>query len=76
MAIVYCFYPETANRTLEEIDLLFASKTPFVWETEKRFQELKLQHAELVHGGGISEHLADEEAKGTVVQVEKDVQRS
>ena len=71
VAIVYCFYPETANRTLEEIDLLFASKTPFVWETEKRFQELKLQHAELVHGGDTSKHVADEEAKDTIVQIEK-----
>ncbi|KAJ9616392.1 hypothetical protein H2200_000110 [Cladophialophora chaetospira] len=51
IVIVYCFYPETSCRTLEEIDLLFASKTPFVWETEKKFQELKLQHSELVHGG-------------------------
>ncbi len=33
-----------------QIDLLFASKTPFVWETEKKFQELKLQHSELVRG--------------------------
>jgi len=47
--IVYCFYPETACRTLEEIDFLFASKTPFVWETEKKFTELKMQHAEVMH---------------------------
>jgi len=48
VAIVYCFYPEVACRTLEEIDLLFASKNPFVWETEKKFRELKLQHTGLV----------------------------
>ena len=71
MAIVYCFYPETANRTLEEIDLLFASETPFVWETEKRFQELKLQHEELVRGGGMSKTLEAEEAKGAVRQIEE-----
>lgn len=47
VAFVYCFYPETCNRTLEEIDLLFASSSPFVWETEKRFRELKVEHAEL-----------------------------
>ena len=70
VAIVYCFYPEVACRTLEEIDLLFASKTPFVWETEKRFQELKLQHAGLVHGGISLKQLADEESKGGAFQIE------
>ncbi|EGN94805.1 hypothetical protein SERLA73DRAFT_77542 [Serpula lacrymans var. lacrymans S7.3] len=39
--MVWAFYPETANRTLEEIDLLFASKSPFVWEEERHFRELK-----------------------------------
>ncbi len=48
--IIYYFYPETSCRTLEEIDLLFASNTLWVWETEKRFRELKLEHQELVHG--------------------------
>jgi len=51
VAIVFCFYPEVACRTLEEIDLLFASKSPFVWATEKRFRELKAQHAGLALGG-------------------------
>ena len=40
----------TGSLIPQQIDLLFASKTPFVWETEKRFQELKLQHTDLVHG--------------------------
>jgi hypothetical protein len=33
-----------------QIDLLFASNTLWVWDTEKRFQELKLEHSDLVHG--------------------------
>ncbi|KAK0934427.1 hypothetical protein LTR29_014018 [Friedmanniomyces endolithicus] len=70
VAVVYCFYPEVACRTLEEIDLLFASPSPFVWATEKRFQELKLEHAGLVHRGGLGQKLADVEAKSTVVQTE------
>lgn len=49
VVIVYCLYPETACRTLEEIDFLFGSKTPFVWETEKRFMELKEEHAAVMH---------------------------
>lgn len=50
LVMVYCFYPETSCRTLEEIDFLFASKTPFVWETEKRFRELKEEHGQVVRG--------------------------
>ncbi|KAK4955690.1 hypothetical protein LTR10_006629 [Elasticomyces elasticus] len=76
VAVVYCLYPETACRTLEEIDLLFASKSPFVWATERRFQELKLEHAGLVRGGGLGKTLDDEEAKGSVVEMEKPAGRS
>lgn len=39
--IVWAFYPETANRTLEEIDLLFASKSIFTWDEEAHFARLK-----------------------------------
>ncbi|THU97327.1 general substrate transporter [Dendrothele bispora CBS 962.96] len=39
--MVWALYPETANRTLEEINLLFASKSPFVWDEERNFQKLK-----------------------------------
>ncbi|EEB90962.1 hypothetical protein MPER_10757 [Moniliophthora perniciosa FA553] len=39
--VVWAFYPETANRTLEEMDLLFASKSPFVWDEERNFHQLK-----------------------------------
>ncbi|KAI3607076.1 mfs monosaccharide [Moniliophthora roreri] len=39
--MVWAFYPETANRTLEEMDLLFASKSPFVWDEERSFRQLK-----------------------------------
>ncbi|KAK5529737.1 hypothetical protein LTR46_005017 [Exophiala xenobiotica] len=67
VAMVYCFYPETSCRTLEEIDLLFASKSPFVWETERKFKELKLQHSALVHG------IAGEKSVGAQVEEEEAV---
>lgn len=36
--IVYTFFPETSGRTLEAIDFLFASKSPFTWDEEKEFR--------------------------------------
>ncbi|KZT00617.1 general substrate transporter [Laetiporus sulphureus 93-53] len=36
--IVWAFYPETANRTLEEMDHLFTSRSPFVWDEEAHFR--------------------------------------
>ncbi|KAJ3967991.1 general substrate transporter [Lentinula raphanica] len=51
--MVWALYPETANRTLEEMDLLFASKSPFVWEEEKNFRRLKAEME--ASGKGIEE---------------------
>jgi hypothetical protein len=41
--IIYCFFPETAGRTLEQIDFLFASNSPFVWDEEKEFAKRMTQ---------------------------------
>lgn len=44
--MVWALYPETANRTLEEMDLLFASKSPWVWDEEEHFARLKREMVE------------------------------
>lgn len=52
--IVWAFYPETNQRTLEEIDLLFADRTPWVWHAERNFRRLKEEHPEIareLHAG-------------------------
>jgi hypothetical protein len=36
---VYCFLPETSSRSLEAIDFLFASESPFVWNEEAEFRK-------------------------------------
>ncbi|PCG92565.1 Major facilitator superfamily domain, general substrate transporter [Penicillium occitanis (nom. inval.)] len=35
--IVYLLYPETSNRSLESIEALFATRSPFSWEMEKAY---------------------------------------
>ena len=47
--LVYCFLPETAGRTLESIDMLFCSKSAFVWEEEKEFKR-RMEAAQLHEG--------------------------
>lgn len=34
-------FTETANRHLEDLDLLFASKSSFVWRAEQEFADAK-----------------------------------
>ncbi|KAJ6009428.1 hypothetical protein N7522_004444 [Penicillium canescens] len=38
--IVWALYPESSQRTLEEMDLLFAAKSPWVWSAEANFTSL------------------------------------
>lgn len=40
LPMVWALYPETNQRSLEEIDLLFAADTPWVWDAEKQFAAL------------------------------------
>ncbi|KAL1605188.1 hypothetical protein SLS60_004732 [Paraconiothyrium brasiliense] len=64
--MVWALYPETNQRTLEEIDLLFAADSIWNWEAEKNFARLQEQM-----GVGMSSG-ADEEIprsrKGSVVR--------
>jgi sugar porter (SP) family MFS transporter len=48
IVIVWALYPETARRTLEEINLVFASDSIWNWEAEKNFAILKAENPELV----------------------------
>lgn len=46
--IVWALYPETNQRTLEEMDLLFAADSPWNWAAEKNFARLKEENPDLV----------------------------
>ncbi|OQD68386.1 hypothetical protein PENDEC_c036G00154 [Penicillium decumbens] len=61
LAPIYLFYVETANRHLEQLDILFSSDSCLAWRAEKNFvQKLNDQ-------GGI---LGEDNEKGAVEQVE------
>ncbi|KAK6088361.1 hypothetical protein SCUP234_00849 [Seiridium cupressi] len=59
--IVWAFYPESNQRTLEEMDLLFAADTPWVWDAEKTFERLKLEQPDLIHAAKKGERVVDPE---------------
>lgn len=48
LPIVWAFYPETNQRTLEEMNLLFAAESPFVWDAERNYRILVEENPELV----------------------------
>ncbi|KAI9926579.1 hypothetical protein MW887_004347 [Aspergillus wentii] len=56
--IVWALYPESSQRTLEEIDLLFTAKSPWVWAAEANFEALRAENPELgaSRHGGISDN--------------------
>lgn len=69
--LVWAFYPETANRTLEEMDLLFASKSPFVWDAEENFARLKAENPQLAHAAEKGQAVRADDGK--ILTKEQDV---
>ncbi|KAI1608930.1 MFS monosaccharide transporter [Exophiala viscosa] len=39
---IYLFYVETANRHLEDLDILLSGDSPFAWRAERQFQEIMM----------------------------------
>lgn len=48
IVVVWAFYPETNQRTLEEMNLVFASDSIFNWEAEKAYKIFAEENPELV----------------------------
>ncbi|KAJ5299628.1 hypothetical protein N7476_011185 [Penicillium atrosanguineum] len=46
--MVWALYPESNQRTLEDMDLLFAAPTPWTWDAEKNFARLKAENPGMV----------------------------
>lgn len=41
LPMVYCLYPETNQRTLEEINLVFSSDSIWTWDAERNFEKMQ-----------------------------------
>ncbi|KAF2815419.1 general substrate transporter [Mytilinidion resinicola] len=61
LPMVWALYPESNQRTLEEMDLLFAAETPWVWDAEKNFALLKEQNPGLVNAARRGSSVVDPE---------------
>ncbi|KAI9842472.1 MAG: hypothetical protein M1837_007141 [Sclerophora amabilis] len=59
--MVWALYPESNQRTLEEMDLLFAADSPWVWDAESNFAKLKEQNPGLVQAAQRGNSVVDPE---------------
>lgn len=59
--VVWAFYPESNQRTLEEMNLVFASDSIWNWEAEKNFAILKEENPELVQAAQRGNSVVDPE---------------
>lgn len=59
--MVWALYPETSQRTLEEMNLVFASDSIWNWEAEKNYKLLREQNPQLVQATQRGHSVADPE---------------
>ncbi|KAL5343395.1 general substrate transporter [Aspergillus crustosus] len=76
LPMVWALYPESNQRTLEDMDLLFAADTPWVWDAEKTFARLKAENPGFVETAARKNSILDEEnaKSATLEQRENAVQ--
>ena len=59
--IVWALYPESNQRTLEEMDLLFAADSIWNWEAEKNYRRLVEENPQIVQAAKRSQSVVDPE---------------
>ena len=62
--MVWALYPETNQRTLEEMDLVFAADSPWVWDAEANFKRLKEENPDLVSAASRGNSVVDDAEAG------------
>ncbi|KAL3418715.1 hypothetical protein PVAG01_10431 [Phlyctema vagabunda] len=60
--MVWALYPESNQRTLEEMDLLFAADTPWNWDAERNFAILKAENPDLIQAARQKQSVLDPES--------------
>lgn len=61
IVVVWALYPETNQRTLEEMNLVFACDSIWNWEAEKNFAILKEENPDLVQAARRGSSVVQEE---------------
>jgi hypothetical protein len=69
--MVWALYPESNQRTLEDMDLLFAAPTPWTWDAEKNFARLKAENPGMVQNLSCKGSVIDPETGKISVDVAK-----
>ena len=59
--IVWALYPESNQRTLEQMDLLFAADSWWTWDAERNFARLQAENPELVQAATRGNSVIDPE---------------
>ncbi|KFY30910.1 hypothetical protein V493_01545 [Pseudogymnoascus sp. VKM F-4281 (FW-2241)] len=74
--IVWALYPESNQRTLEEMNLLFAASAPWTWSAGKKFKELKEERdaagLDDVKAADPARHVEDDEIRNFAEAVSED----
>ncbi|KJZ76908.1 hypothetical protein HIM_03785 [Hirsutella minnesotensis 3608] len=64
IVIVWALYPESNQRTLEEMNLVFASDSIWTWDAERNFARLKEENPQLVQAAKPGHGVLDVEQGG------------
>lgn len=48
--MIWALYPETNQRTLEEVNVLFSAASPWVWDAEKHFADFQAGNPTYISG--------------------------
>lgn len=59
--MAWAVYPESNQRTIEEMDLVFAADTLWVWDAERNFKKLSEENPQLVQAACRGQNIVDPE---------------